>query len=128
MPARQPTTISEVLDKDRRLRAMTPWHHNEGELSLPLYIRPSAPPLTEETPPLEFHNASCTPFAGEAPLRASNLLSRTMRDLSIYIQIYNMGTRLGVEVQQYKYEGVKFEVYIIIVIVVVWILGDGLLL
>ncbi|GFU52011.1 hypothetical protein NPIL_436981 [Nephila pilipes] len=79
MPARQPTTISEVLDKDRRLRAMTPWHHNEGELSLPLYIRPSSPPTTKETPPLGFHNASCTPFTGEAPLRASFLLSRTKR-------------------------------------------------
>ncbi|GIX94179.1 hypothetical protein CDAR_485291 [Caerostris darwini] len=64
MPARGPTTISEVLDKEGRLRAMTRRHHNEGELSLPLCIRPSAPPTGPPPPchplPPEFHNATAT--------------------------------------------------------------------
>ncbi|GIX94178.1 hypothetical protein CDAR_485281 [Caerostris darwini] len=68
MPARRPTAISEVLDKEGRLRAMTRRHHNEGELSLPLCIRP----------PKEFHNAAaaCT---GEASLLRPSFTNKDKR-------------------------------------------------
>ncbi|GIX94172.1 hypothetical protein CDAR_485251 [Caerostris darwini] len=66
MPARRPTTISEVLDKEGRLRAMTRRHHNEGELSLRLCIRPT-PSGASPPPSSGFHNAAAA-FTSEASL------------------------------------------------------------
>ncbi|GIY40925.1 hypothetical protein CEXT_651071 [Caerostris extrusa] len=72
MPARRPTTISEVPDKEGRLRAMMRRHHNEWGAVTP-FVHPSTPlsvPLLP-CPPLEFHNAAAACTGETSLLRPS---------------------------------------------------------
>ncbi|GIX94181.1 hypothetical protein CDAR_485301 [Caerostris darwini] len=85
MPARRPKTISEVLDKEGRLRAMTRRHHNEGELSLPLCIRPPPRP-PGPTPPVPRPQNFIMPLPFAQVIRPCHVLL-TQRQASIYIQI-----------------------------------------
>ncbi|GIY40930.1 hypothetical protein CEXT_651101 [Caerostris extrusa] len=102
MPARRPTTISEVLDKEGRLRSMTRRHHNERELSLPLCIRlpPPLPGSMPPDPPPEFHNAVCT---GEPSLLRPSFTNKDMRpfifkyckDIEAHVCAFNNKYRRG---------------------------------
>ncbi|GIX94183.1 hypothetical protein CDAR_485321 [Caerostris darwini] len=83
MPAHRPSTISEVLDKEGRLRARTLRHHKEGEAVTP-FVHPSIPLLALHPFPQNF---IMLPPPAQVRRRCCVLLSQTKTSVHLYSNI-----------------------------------------